>query len=149
MGPWRAAARGVAVEVLRFIVSGWGEKDHCPVTRDWRAEDQTAYWREEALSCRDRLREAYSCSAELEFLRNRQEACWDTPAVLCTLLLGIVVGAVCASACAWWLHRPRAGIVVAEIAPGKGEPLQELTHCSPAVGNELVAARQRARSLRG
>ena len=51
MGPWRAAARGVAVEVLRFLVSGLGDKERCPVSFDWRAEDQVAYWREEADFC--------------------------------------------------------------------------------------------------
>ena len=105
MGPWRAAARGVAVEVLRFLVSGLGDKERCPVSFDWRAEDQVAYWREEAEFCRDRLRESHSCAAELEFLRSLQTRCWETSAVYILVFLGFLLGAICAGLLLWLQNR--------------------------------------------
>ncbi|CAE7560259.1 UPF1 [Symbiodinium sp. CCMP2592] len=137
MGPWRAAARGVAVEVLRYLVSGLGEKERCPVGADWRSEEQAAYWREEAVYCRDRLREAHSCSVELDFLRDLKESCWDTPTVGLLVLIGAVSGVLGTLAVTWWQSRPRAGVVVAEIDPGKLEVVQEGMNWLP-LDNVLV-----------
>ena len=149
MGPWRAAARGVAIEFLRFLVAGWGEKDHCPTPRDWKAEDQISYWKEESAICRARLREAYSCAAELEFLQKHHQSCVGAAEGILLVLTSVILGAFGSWVIFGYLRRPTSGIVVAEIeTPRKGD-WQEAAKSTLDGADELAAARQRARSLRG
>ena len=103
--PWSA---GVAVEVLRWIVSAWSDAklpsyDGCRGAAAWVCEEQREHWEHQAKICRERLFDLEGQAAQLDFFKSRSEWC-ETHLLLVFLGIGFLCGLLLGICFTWSLH---------------------------------------------
>ena len=158
MVAWRPLLQGLIVEALRLGVALWGQDTASdfkasPKSSQWSCEQRQSFWETESRNCTHKLRELATCGVELEICKHHlqevtrcsvQEA--FSLGLFCgASVVGLVLASILALSC---LCRNKGHLLQLHRSKADSETL-EGTETIVRDEFSLVAARQRARALRG